>query len=353
MVIIIGGGLSGLLIGNRLKKAGISFKILEARDRLGGRIHTVMSADDTPVEMGATWFNDQHKNLKRLLEELGLSYFEQFMEGTSFFQPFSNQPASAIPIPPQSASYRVAGGTASIIRVLAENLENEDVVLGESIQKIDFTEPPAMVIGKDTYKASHVVLALPPKLWANTIDFNPTIPEQLMDIALNTHTWMEDSIKVALTFKRPFWKERKLSGTLFSNTGPITEFYDHSTKEEDKYALCGFVSPSFSSLTFADRKQRILDQLVYVFGNEVMEFIDFNEVAWSEENKTFTQNISSLYPHQNNGNPVYRSAYFEDRLLISSSEASPTFSGYMEGAVIAAEWVVDQLKASLVREGAL
>jgi len=61
MVIIIGAGLSGLLTGYRLKKEGIPFKILEARNRVGGRINTVNGINNTPIEMGATWFTNQHK----------------------------------------------------------------------------------------------------------------------------------------------------------------------------------------------------------------------------------------------------------------------------------------------------
>ncbi|MCJ7758751.1 MAG: FAD-dependent oxidoreductase, partial [Gillisia sp.] len=72
MIIIIGAGLSGLLTAYRLKKEGIPFKILEARNRIGGRINTVYGTDNTPVEMGATWFGSEHKHLRALLEELGI-----------------------------------------------------------------------------------------------------------------------------------------------------------------------------------------------------------------------------------------------------------------------------------------
>lgn len=95
MIIIIGAGLSGLLTTYRLKKEGIPFKILEARTRVGGRINTVYGTDNTPVEMGATWFGPQHKNLIALLKELEKNYFEQYMDGTVFYQPFSTSTAES------------------------------------------------------------------------------------------------------------------------------------------------------------------------------------------------------------------------------------------------------------------
>ena len=41
-VIIIGGGVSGLVLGYNLQKANIPFKILESQNRLGGRIMTIL-----------------------------------------------------------------------------------------------------------------------------------------------------------------------------------------------------------------------------------------------------------------------------------------------------------------------
>ncbi len=40
-VVIIGGGLSGLSAAKRLKEAGVPIILLEGRDRLGGRAHTL------------------------------------------------------------------------------------------------------------------------------------------------------------------------------------------------------------------------------------------------------------------------------------------------------------------------
>lgn len=79
MVLIIGAGLSGLLTGYLLKKEGIPFKIIEARNGIGGRINTVYGTNNSPIEMGATWFTNQHKHLMALLEELEIDYFEQHM----------------------------------------------------------------------------------------------------------------------------------------------------------------------------------------------------------------------------------------------------------------------------------
>jgi monoamine oxidase len=175
---------------------------------------------------------------------------------------------------------------------------------------------------------------LPPKLWANRIKFDPQLPGNLINIAHKTHTWMEDSIKVALTFSKPFWEEQNLPRTLFSKVGPVTEFYDHCDFENSKFALCGFINSSFKQFSVDARKELVLYQLKTIFGAQITGFLHYEERVWSEEYETFQDSKSALFPHQNNGNSIFSDSLFDDRLIISSTETSPQFPGYMEGAVL-------------------
>ena len=343
MIIIIGAGLSGLLSAFRLKKQGIPFKVLEARSRIGGRINTVLGTDGTPVEMGATWLQNHHQNLIALLNELDLKAFEQYMDQTVLFQQQANSPIQLMTIGKQSPSYRIAGGTSKLINTLYQALDPEDVLLNQTVTKIVRQENSVQVIAEETFEASHVVLAIPPKLWSNKISFEPNLPDDLKTIAEQTHTWMEDSIKVALAFKQPFWHEEIQPATFFSNAGPITEFYDHSNVEKTKFALCGFMNSSFKNLSGAERKRLVLIQLKNAFGEKVQSYLDYEECVWSQEQYTFEQDQYPLIPHQNNGNPAFRKSFFYDRLFISSSESAKEFPGYMEGAVYAGNVTAEKL----------
>ena len=343
MVIIIGAGLSGLLTAYRLKKEGVPFKILEARDRIGGRIHTVYDTNQTPVEMGATWFNDQHQYLKTLIKELNIDYFEQYMEGSAFYQPLATSPAHLIQIPSQAPSYRISCGSTHLINTLYESLDENEVLLNHSVTEILFQNNRFQVVADEIYEADKVVLALPPKLWANRIVFKPQLPIDLKTIATQTQTWMEDSIKIALTYTEPFWAQNQVSGTLFSNVGPITELYDHCNEERTKYALCGFIHPNFKNLLYKERKARVIIQLKDVFGLKAEEFINYEECLWSHELNTFEATENFLFPHQNNGNQIFSKTFYNDALFISGSESALVSPGYMDGAVYAAELTAERI----------
>jgi monoamine oxidase len=70
-VAVIGGGLAGLAVAERLALAGYDVALLETRDRLGGRVRPMAVAGvDLPIEMGAEWF-DRSGPVHQLLTEAG------------------------------------------------------------------------------------------------------------------------------------------------------------------------------------------------------------------------------------------------------------------------------------------
>ena len=55
-VIVIGAGIAGLAAANALTAAGVETVVLEARDRIGGRLHTV-DVGGSPIDMGGSWIH--------------------------------------------------------------------------------------------------------------------------------------------------------------------------------------------------------------------------------------------------------------------------------------------------------
>ncbi len=61
-VIVIGAGLAGIAAAQRLREGGRGVVVLEARNRIGGRIHTQRQWPGPPVDVGASWLHDAHDN---------------------------------------------------------------------------------------------------------------------------------------------------------------------------------------------------------------------------------------------------------------------------------------------------
>ena len=61
-VVIIGAGAAGLSAARELSKQSISFVIVEAADRIGGRAYTESSSFSQPVDHGCSWITGSDKN---------------------------------------------------------------------------------------------------------------------------------------------------------------------------------------------------------------------------------------------------------------------------------------------------
>jgi monoamine oxidase len=80
-VVIVGGGFSGIAAAKKLQEAGQSFMVLEARERLGGRVFTKRFDNDLYLDFGGQWIGPTQDRMYELCHELGVSYFETYNEG--------------------------------------------------------------------------------------------------------------------------------------------------------------------------------------------------------------------------------------------------------------------------------
>ncbi|MCE7996738.1 MAG: NAD(P)-binding protein [Roseivirga sp.] len=345
-VIIIGAGLAGLTAAYRLKKSEIPFRVVEARDRIGGRIHTLSG----PIEMGATWFGSQHIHLRQFLTELEVENFEQFTKGKISYDLHPQAPAQYMEMPAgQAPSYRIKGGTTSLINRLVSELDPKQIQLNTSIESIHDKGGVLLIKdkGNQEYQASLIISTIPPQLMANVITFEPALPAATQKLMSETHTWMGESIKFALSYTRPFWKENGFSGMGFAQTGVIEEIHDHSNAEETFFSLKGFLRTDLSELTRSEREQLVKAQVVKLFGPEAADYIGYQDRVWIDEEYTSVKSVTPLMPHQNNGHPELNQPLMNQKLLIAGTESSPVYGGYMEGAVYAGTKAAQQVERLL------
>ena len=83
--IVIGAGAAGLAATRALQQAGSDVLILEARDRIGGRILTDFTFAPYPVELGAEFIHGEHVQTWELVRSAGLQTTEVFSDAARYF----------------------------------------------------------------------------------------------------------------------------------------------------------------------------------------------------------------------------------------------------------------------------
>ena len=83
-VVIVGAGAAGLTAANELRKAGLSVAVLEARDRVGGRLWTDV-IEGAMLEIGGQWVSPDQDALIETVADLGLETYSRYREGDSVY----------------------------------------------------------------------------------------------------------------------------------------------------------------------------------------------------------------------------------------------------------------------------
>ncbi|MFN3617441.1 MAG: flavin monoamine oxidase family protein [Aquabacterium sp.] len=348
-VAIIGGGLSGLLAAWRLQAQGVrEVVVLEARSRLGGRVHTLEGMD-----LGATWcWPEMQPDLQALLDELGLRTFAQPDQGDMVWERSSTQPPMRVPgISSAPPSMRLHGGMGRLVDALHERLEPGTVRLGCTVQQVARSEHGLRLdievddghgqLRSQACVAQYVLLALPPRLAAQCIEWQPALPPELHRAWQACDTWMAPHAKYLAVYEQPFWCDQGLSGSARSALGPMVELHDASMPG-GAAALFGFIGvPAATRQRVSAQALQDLAraQLVRLFGPQAATPRHEHLMDWAQEPLTATaDDVRAGGAHPEPGLPTMAvTGPWAGCLTGVGSEWSVSFPGYLAGAVEAAE----------------
>lgn len=350
-VAIIGAGLCGLTLARTLQNCGINYTIYEARERPGGR-----AVSRSGLDLGPTWFWPADNPLMEdLLNQLQLEHFAQFTRGHSLYQTSRDLPPQRfVDSQGHRGAHRIQGGTISLINALCGQL-NKPILFNQPVTALSKHNDGVLItFGQGSQLsqtiARKVVLCLPPRLIAHSIEFTPALNEAFLRLLQGTPTWMGWQSKAIITFDSCFWREQGLNGSGFCGdpTSLIGEIFDACDAEPNISALGIFLTPFAQHMirqSFeANAEKNSIIEVQEAIKNQLQEFFGLaanpKEIfihSWSHERFTSTSADTDpvqVLPHY--GHPWLQLDHWEGRLYFCGSETAAHAGGYMEGALVAA-----------------
>lgn len=229
-VVIVGAGAAGLTAAYTLEKAGWTVKLLEASNVVGGRVRKD-STWDFNIDLGAEWIHVDPSILSEIVDrEVAYQVITEPDKITYWYdQGFYTERFN-----PRDYLWVDNTWFDFFNKEVAAYLKNDTIVLGCSVETIDYTTDKPLVYcsNGDTFEASHVIVTASIRTLQNgDINFEPSLPINFQD-AISLYE-MDTAIKVFLEFKEHFYPSHYLA------------------LEED------FINYSYSDYTAANHGQRL------------------------------------------------------------------------------------------------
>jgi monoamine oxidase len=233
-------------------------------------------------------------------------------------------------------STRFVGGPQQLSEGLARKLE-ESVKLNSPVFLIERGQPTTVHTTSSSHLADQVIVAVPKSVTA-AMRFEPTLPPAYLQYFQRQPSGA--TVKIQAVYDTPFWRKEGLSGSVVSDTGPVEIVYDNSPQNGVPGVLVGFAEGdqgrSLFNLTESERRSIVLANLAMYFGSRAMEPTHYFDMVWANE-----QYSGGAYGSFNPpgvitslGSDVSGPV---DNIQFAGADYSPTWPGYMEGAIRSGE----------------
>ena len=249
---------------------------------------------------------------------------------------------------------RFVEGAQGVALSIAAEL-GERVQLGAPVRRIERGATSVMVTtGRGVVEAERVIVASSPEA-TSRIQFEPQLP-------VAKRRWlskspMGDVVKIHVSYREPFWRERGLSGeaTIYDESS-IGFVFDNSPHDAATGVLVAFVYADrirrWKAQGEAGRKQEVIDLLVDLFGADAAAFTGYDEKDWAEE--PFIGGAYAANPTPGTwwewGEAGWRAPV--GAIHWAGTETASVWNGYIDGAVSsgrrAANEIVGAIAAAVV-----
>ena len=280
-VIIIGAGLSGLVAGYELTRAGHDVIILEARDRVGGRVLTLRDpfSDGHFAEAGAARIPPDHDLTLGYADHFGLTLVP-FYPQSNYFVNAANGNQTLIPAidyindPPwggfpfdRKDFVKIRDGSDRLPQSFADYLADQ-IHLSTPVESIEQNADGVIVrVSGGTEFNADMALCTVPLPVLNRIQFTPSLSDEKIEAISGGYNYAP-STRVFMQFANRFWESDGLNG--WGNTDWPEEIW-HPTwdREGIKGILMSYMyygrADELDQMIEEDRIHQVLNRLDSVF----------------------------------------------------------------------------------------
>ncbi|MFK0251702.1 flavin monoamine oxidase family protein [Amycolatopsis azurea] len=242
---------------------------------------------------------------------------------------------------------RYAETTQEIAKRVAEQL-GDRVVLGTPVRRISQDDNGVTVrTDSEEITAKYAIVTVATAHRAG-IDFDPALPEQAEGLA---KTWRMGVLsKAFVAYEKPFWRADGLSGEALTDTGAVFITFDVSPDANGPGILMTFCDPRvFDGFDLEQRRSRVVQQLVQLYGTRASTPIDYLDHCWGEEPFAPGGPNPAVAPYATTS---YGPALAEPhgRVHWAGTETAGEWAGSMNGAVLTGQRTAERVAAAVARE---
>ncbi len=375
-IAVIGAGAAGISAARRLCQAGsVSVLVLEARDRVGGRVHTIEPAG-FPCDRGAEWLHSADRNpLSPIARRLGFSVHRRPPEWTTRLrrsgetleaeadwiatreaQSRARRKAAAEPVDCPLASLLVPGerwndllwrlyeGYGRLFEALAEGLP---VALDAGVSRIDHGgRAIRLETARGTVTAARVIVTVPTSIIAaEVIRFEPSLPGKV-EAAKGLPLGVDDKFFISLSGQLPgIEHDAYLVGSTTSR-----ETMSYQVRPFDRPAIYCFFGGRFAAALEREGEAAMFSfaagELARLFGSAVRKQIaPLAASSWLRDPWSRGSYSYALPGHA--GDRALLAAPVDNRLFFAGEACSPNFFSTAHGAWLTGITAADAALASL------
>lgn len=346
-VIVIGAGAAGMMAGYLLKQYGVDFQILEASNRIGGRIKELSGFADFPIDLGAEWIHDDPDILSRMLPqgtspEKAIDLITYRPESIHIWKNEKIRKRNVVSNFYQEYKFK----NSTWFRYFEENIVPDiwfHIALQHAVKSIDYSTDKVRITtsNNEEFEADRVLVTVPLKILQNgSIQFNPGLPQSKMDAMDQID--MPAGLKVFIEFKERFYPDILFAGSLIdylndSNGDKI--FYDAAFRKDSNRNVLGLftVGEPAAALTDLGNDQAIFEQVMKEL-DEMYEarpsqlYLQHAVQNWSAE--PYIQGSYSLYQGNYNQNMAALVEPMDNKVFFAGEAVSTYASSTVHGAAL-------------------